>query len=362
MTRFAALAIALAATSTPSLASPEFQPRARLQTSVMYDSGPSSEASGFALDALELGLEARIGPALSLDVQLDAVRSASPDSLFGIADNALIPLVRRAYGTLSLPLPLGRLELSLGLLPDPVVTQIEAIDLRHIANALADTGGFLPRSDLGAQLAWRTSRMRLCIAMTNGEGGQDVERDDQRDVMASLGLTPFVLAGLGGEARLDVGVAGRLGSRGPGALRHDSASLWAALSSPRLSLGLEAHLAGGHLERPANALGLSAVASVGVLLGLDLTVRYDWLDLDTDVASSDLTLLDLGLTLTPGRLLASRDPDLAALEDHLRLRLAWRHRAAGALTAPTPSWADSGSADTFLVSLVVSFPSPTSGR
>lgn len=346
-----ALCLLLVSFAPLSHAAPELTPRARLKTHFAYLEDDAGATSRFDLDSLELGLLATWGETFRLDAQFDATRSSSPESLFGIDGNSIVFIARRALGALTLPLGPGDLTLSLGLLPDPVISSIENLDLRAIDDALADTGRFLPRSDLGASLRYDLGRLALTLAVTHGEGARDVERDTQKDFIAMIEATPLTFEALDETAELTLLVTGRTGSRGVGSVPHDHVGASLALVHPRLILALEAHLAWGHEGRQVDAMGLSAVSALTLYRGLSLTARHDWLDLDLDLDESSSRTLDLGLLLSIGRLFGALDPELAALGDSLKLRLAWRHHSTDAAIAPTPGLASSGDADTFVLTL-----------
>lgn len=351
MMRFLLVFGAVVSWESIALASPDITPRARVLTSFAHIADESDTTSRFDLDSLEVGLRVAWGQTFFIDTQLDAVRSASPDSLFGIDGNSILLIARRALVDLRLPLGPGHLRMSLGLLPDPVVTAIETADLRILDDALADVGLFLPRSDLGASLRYELAWASLTLAVTHGEGARDVERDDRKDAIAMLEVTPVRLEFLGDEAELRLMVSGRTGSRGVGSVAHDHLGAWVALIHPRVNIGLEGHLAWGYDGRPVDALGVSGTGAFGVLDGLFLTARYDWLDLDQATEQTSLRTLDLGLMMSLGRLFGPVSPELEALSDHVRLRLAWRHTTADALAAPTPGVPSTGTADLVVLSL-----------
>jgi len=112
----------------PAFSGPELEPRARLMTSFIVVSDDSDTSSRFDLDALELGLIADWNKTFRLEAQLDATRSSSPESLFGIDGNSVVFAARRALGALTLPIGPGDLTLSLGILPDPVISTLEILD------------------------------------------------------------------------------------------------------------------------------------------------------------------------------------------------------------------------------------------
>jgi len=347
--------------SSAAHAQPRFEPRARLLTGFTSTHTDTSSTHAFDVDDLELGLRFDWSEVLLLDVQLDAARSSSPESLFGIEGNSLIFVLRRAYGALALPLGPGRLELRLGLLPDPIISIVEtSTDLRVIANALADTGGFLPRSDLGLSLGYTTTdrRFGLTLALTNGEGAADVERDTPKDLSLSLSFDPLIFELFDQEARLRILLAGRLGTRGVGSVDHQSASTFMGLVHRRLHLGLEAHYASGYADRAeVKAVGLAATTSFSPLPAFAIVGRLDWLDPDLDLARSNRTTLDVGIVLFVARLLVDLSPDLAALEplvDTVRLRLGWRQTDTDPLAAPTPGLASTGRSNAFVLGLELS--------
>lgn len=346
-----ALCSTLVALAPLSHAAPELTPRARLMTHFAYLEDDVGATSRFDLDALELGLEARWGDTFRLEAQLDATRSASPQSLFGIDGNSIVFTARRALGALTLPLGPGDLVISLGVIPDPVILAIENLDLRAIDDALADTGRFLPRSDLGASLRYDLGRLALTFAVTHGEGARDVERDTRKDLIAVLEATPLTFEALDETAELSVLVTGRTGSRGVGSVPHDHVGATLAVVHPRLILALEAHLAWGHDGRPVEAMGLSALGALTLYPGLSLTARHDWLDLDLDLDKTSARMLDLGVLLSIGRLFGPLTPELATLGDSLKLRLAWRHQTSDDTVAPPPGFAAPGETDALFLTL-----------
>lgn len=350
LTAFAALMV-----SADLRAEHRIEARARLLTSWTSTFGHDASRHAFDLDDLELGIRFSWSGFLAAEMQLDAARSSSPESLFGLQGNSLVAIVRRAYGELSFGAGPGRLTLRLGLVNDPIISTIEtSIDLRVIANSLADTGSFIARSDLGLTTTWSSVSDDLSIGLGvfNGEGARDVERDDAKDlvVFARADILKFDL--LDDQARLRVMVSGRVGTRGVGSVEQDRLSALLALVHPRVHLGLEGHIAFGYGARSdVDAHGLAATVRLSPLDWLAVGGRVDWLDLHAELAESEVLNADLGILLFPARILAEAVPDLADLAETARLWLGWRHVSTGARASPVPGLAESGRSNALVLSL-----------
>ena len=350
----ATLSCALAAMAGPlagqGAAEPPTEVRARVIAGPSWTRSADDARTDFTLSKAELGARLALGPHLALDAQVDAVRSASPSSLFGVSGNALVLVLSRAYGEVALDLGPGRLEARMGLVPDPVVDAVEdAQGLRVMADPLAESGAFHWRSDIGATLGWRglDDRLALTLAVTTGEGARDVELDDAKDLLVLARGDLWTGRLFDAPARLRLAAGYRVGTRGIASVDDDRAFALAALLSQRLGLGLEAHLAFGYdarADREVRGLGAWVRAMPWEVMGFGL--RLDWMQLDAAVTGSDRVVVEAGVIA-----------DLAAAfgiaDRTFRLFAGWRGERVGASAAAVTGLQSTSDADSLLLVLEV---------
>ena len=282
-------------------------------------------ASGFELGRAELGARLK-WDGLDAEARFETVRSAQPQSLFGIDRNSLI--VRARWVRMGGGIDLGALRLSgqAGLVADPFLDAVEdGFDLRDLSPLAAQTTGLLDQSDIGARLRLGAfdDRLAVEIAFVNGEGATETERNDGVDTTILLHAVPIKSDVLGGS---QVQLTGfwRDGSRGAGAVQNDRWGLGLASRSPVGSLGVTYVAATGFNEQATrNASDLDAWANATVFDDwLGVMGRFGRTELDTRV-DAHRQRITAGLYLDPP--LTDR-----AAQRRARLYVTWSRLSHGA--------------------------------
>jgi hypothetical protein len=226
----------------------------------------------------EAGLGHQSEPTI-LEFRLEATRAAAPESLLGLDGNSLVVRVKRAYGARRFELGPVELEARAGLAPDRFTARMDAtLDLRATGPLLAERGGFLETSELGAgaRVAAFEGRIAAAFDVLQGEGRRELETNDVWDVAGLVEVEPvegvFVLG------------HGRRGRLGPGEARNDRFGVGLAWRGERHAAGLEYQRAEGVEGRgaqTAEGLGLALQGRVWVD-GPGGVVRFERLDVDFD--------------------------------------------------------------------------------
>jgi len=215
----------------------------------------------------------------TLEFRLEATRAAAPESLLGVDGNSLVVRVKRAYGARRFELGPVQLEARAGLAPDRFTARMDgALDLRATGPLLAERGGFLETSELGAgvRLAALEGRVAAAFDVLQGEGRREVETNDVWDVAGLLEVEPVDGVHVLGHAR-----RGRLG---PGEARNNRLGGGLAWRGERHAAGVEYHRADGvdgRGSQTAEGLGLALQGRVWVD-GPGGVVRFERLDVDFD--------------------------------------------------------------------------------
>lgn len=225
-------------------------------------------------------------------VRLEAVRSASPQSAFGIDGNSLLPRFRLAYGavTPSFTVPVVGVDIEVvargGLIPEPWLERLEARSAtRGLLPLPGERAGVIGTSDLGASVSASLNHglVDVVVAVTNGEGKTDEERNAGKTIEAVVGTTPVVLDVFGEPLSLAAHAGWRDGSVGVSSTRAHRGLFALTASHPWFHIGGEGVYALGVDDR-----GDREVAVVGVFA--DAPIVPGWLgavaryDLVADVA------------------------------------------------------------------------------
>lgn len=183
------------------------------------------------LDRARIGFGAASGPVWAR-LRTDATRSADADSYVGISGEAWVPVIAEAaVGGEALGF-----RSEVGLVPDPWVNPgNRAWGLGALAPTLVAGLDWIPASDVGLSVGWQGLGQRLGVeaTLTSGEGANRRERNEGKDLAASLSVAPF------GNADLMISLYGRNGSRGLGYVRAHRVGLRAAGERPRFAYGAE---------------------------------------------------------------------------------------------------------------------------
>ena len=253
----------------------------------------------FALGRGELGSCATYAGVGGLLVNLEAVRSAGPDSLFGVAGDSLIVRAKHAFAFTAQDFGVARLRVQLGLVPDPWTQTLEGhYDLRGVAPTLAERAAFFDTSDLGvtAAVVAREERVAVRVAYLNGEGRTQSEQTPGKNLTLVLSGTPLSLD-LAGPLQVNLHFGYRDGSIGAGKAKNHR--LFGALTAlhPRAKGGVEWAEAYGYRGRgEVEARILAAWASGAILVPyLGAYARYERAWTDTSVSGAHQQRLEAGL-------------------------------------------------------------------
>lgn len=212
----------------------------------------------FALERTELGGGFVWQRSLAALVRLEAVRSASPQSAFGIDRNSVMPRFRLAYASWSPRATLlgASVDASLrgGLIPEPWLERIEgAAQTRGLLALASERSGALSTSDVGLALDLRVADvLSLNVSFVNGEGKTEVEQNPGKNVQAILSATPLRLLLFDYQGALALHAGVRDGSVGVASARDQRALGAVTWSHPLFHLGAEAVYAiglGGRADR-----------------------------------------------------------------------------------------------------------------
>ncbi len=269
------------------------------------------------------------------DIGVEAVRSAGPDSLFGIDQNSIVARFKYGFASATPKLGPGVAQLRAGLIPELWIESVEAgYELRGVSPLAAESSRMFDTSDLGASAGYSAwdGLAQLRISLTNGEGRNQVELNSGKNTTIVLDVRPLTVHFWGGEGVLGLHAGWRDGSQGLGQRRNHRAMAAVTFRHPRLGAGVEYERAFGYLgrgSRDADVFGAWAnVAAVSHWL--NIFGRFDHLttDLDTDSSNVDSLYVGVFTDLLPR----------AALPEARRLRLyvGYRHRAFGDNAGPVP--------------------------
>lgn len=292
-------------------------------------------ASAFELGRAELGARLR-WDGIDAEARFETVRSAQPQSLFGIDRNSLV--VRARWVRIAGGVDLGPVRLTgqAGLVADPFLDLVEdGYDLRDLHPLTAQTAGLLDQSDLGArlQLSGFARRLALEVAFLNGEGATETERNDGVDTTVLVHAVPYRGDLLGGS---HVQLTGfwRDGSRGAGAVQNDRWGVGLAARAPMGSVGV-AYVAATGFEEQADRDATDLEA------WLNATVLDDWLGVMGRFARTELdTRVDAHRQrITAGAYL---DPPLTdrAAQRRARIYVTWSRLTHGAEVGLDPTAID----------------------
>lgn len=274
--------------------------RGELRAGFVHEAGEAASTDRFELTTARARAALRPAEHARLELGVEALRSAGPGSLVGIDGNSLVLRVDRAFGRAGLPLGPGVLDGALGLLPEPWLAAIDAGRAeRGLASPLGESAGLFGTADLGGEVRWRGLHERLALTLqaTNGEGRRDVERNDGKNLSATLEGAPASFAAFRGVATVRLAVTARDGSLGPGSARDQRLALAASVSEPGLGLGgAWARAAGfqGDGARDADGFALWA-AGEPLQRRVGLYARFERLRTSIGVDDAEWTSVRAGL-------------------------------------------------------------------
>ena len=278
---------------------------------------PQTVLPAFRLDRADLGGGFVYDDIAALVVRAETIRSAAPQSAFGIDGDSLLPRLKLGYGALrprfevaSVPVVV---EGRAGLVPSPWLSRLEPrITSRGLAPLPSEALGLFDSSDLGASLDVSAfDIVGIGVTVDNGEGKNEEERNAGKNVSV-VGSVAVPVVALDDD---DVVVGGVVlykdGSRGAGAVRDHRAAAAVFVDHARAHLVVEGVYGFG---QDARAEVEPAVVDVAVDVTLWPNVigvigRYALHTDDTHVAdawshqAALAVFSDVGVDLTDSRLL-----------------------------------------------------------
>jgi hypothetical protein len=304
-------------------------------------------ANAFELERAELGVGFDWRRHVMAELRLDAVRSVSGQSQFGVDGNALLVRLKRAWFGGGGTIGAFDIQAGAGLIAHPFLTTVErGHPLRGGSPTQFERSSFLRTADLGAFLklaGWRGA-LELGVAVMNGEGYSDVELNDEKDLLVWLGSEPWQGPLFESPASVWLGVAFQDGSIGAGSAANRRLLAGATFASSRISTGFEFAYAFGYAgEGGRDASGTGAwVSGEPVANWLGLYARYDHLndDIDADDAVRHRVALGLYSDVLSG---------LGGELGHGRIWLRYAHERSGEDRGPVPGIPDASAVHAFSV-------------
>lgn len=288
----------------------------------------------FTLGRAELGTCATYAGIGGFVVNIEAVRSAGPESLLGIDGDSLVLRAKHAFAFTRQDVGFGEIIAQFGMVPDPWTQTLEGrYDLRGVSPALAERAFFFDTSDLGATLEYRVleGRLGLRIGYLNGEGRSQIEQNTGKNLTLVLSGRPLEFD-LGGPMHVGLHFGYRDGSLGTG--RAKNHRLFGALTvvHPRVKGGVEWSEAFGYLGRgDVDARLIGAWASGAILPPyLGAYARFDYLNQATGADAATARRLEAGLY---SDVLDQANPDTPF---RLRMYLGYVNEAFGDGAGPLP--------------------------
>lgn len=262
-------AVALAIAGSAAAEPPALRGRAEVIAAGTHETIAGQARSRFTLTRAEVGGTIAVGHATG-ELVLEAVRSAGPDSFAGIdGDSILVRVKRAAVGGRVRFAPGTTVTGELGLVADPWIAALGDYPLRTLGVSIVEDTGLIASSDLGlgARVAYQR-RAQLAIAITNGEGAHQPERNDGKDTSVVATVRPI--------DRLALHIYGRDGSIGAGSTRSHRAGAAIAWRDDRVAAGADVVQAWGVGARPdVLAFTVEAWADVRVIDRAGVGARWD---------------------------------------------------------------------------------------
>ena len=186
---------------------------------------PETLVPQFRLDRADVGGGFVYEDFVGLVLRFETIRSAAPQSAFGIDGDSLLPRLKLGYGTVRPRFDLWGIAVLIegraGLLPSPWLSRIENhMGARGLGALSSESNGFFPTSDLGVAVNANIGGLvDFGISLENGEGKNEVERNPGKNITAVIGVAHAVGTVFGSDLALGATALYRDGSVGAGAAR-----------------------------------------------------------------------------------------------------------------------------------------------
>ncbi|MBP9088804.1 MAG: hypothetical protein KBG15_21955, partial [Kofleriaceae bacterium] len=154
------------------------------------------------------------------ELRLEAIRSITPQSGFGVDGDSLVLRVKRARVSGQWKVARASLHGEVGLVADPWLQGLDADPgLRPLVASVSESDLYQWSSDLGAVVSGQLGPVRATLAVVNGEGRNFAERNTGKNTIGMLDATVPLGHIAQQPARLWLAAMGRDGSYGPGSAR-----------------------------------------------------------------------------------------------------------------------------------------------
>lgn len=327
--------------------------RGEVFTGYRYSAVGSQNLGEFRLDRGELGSGFVWRPNDRIDggvtLQMEAVRSAGPQSLIGVDGNSLVVRMLEAYGQMVVhasPIDIG---VRVGLVPERWIEQVEkGYDTRGLVPLPSDDGTFFDRSDLGASLTvsgWK-GRAELDVQYVNGEGRAQQELNAGKNTEALLTVRPLLRKTDRGPMTLAIHGAYRDGSLGIASLRNHRGAAAVTFASVYAYGGVEYVHAlgyGARAEVEANGVGIWGSGHLWKHY-LGVMAKYDRVQQDTSDGDSVIQRITAGV-------FSDAFGYLDRNRRRLRLHAAYQYEGYGDAAGPLRGSADALTTHRFLLQL-----------
>lgn len=301
---------------------------------------PNQDFNEFEVHESVLGLDAGWSHFLGVSLRVEILRSAQPQSLFGIDGDSYIMRLQRAWGYGRYFLWIGWIEGRFGLIPDPWLDAVRPhYRMRGLRALLSESGDFFEQSDLGASVHFRAWKGALSVAfaLTNGEGLNRAEQNTGKNSTVVLSLLPLRFLKhqprLWGET-VEVGLHAtyRDGSIGISSASNHRIAAALTLTSRFVDIGIEYIYAMGWAQiADRNADGISAwLRAAFATRWIGAFCRYD--RQNTNTALPDATRQRISVGLYSDLL----DAHLLEGTQRFRLYLAYQYETQDKNTMPLP--------------------------
>lgn len=266
---------------------------AQLVTRLASTQTAGDDFTEFLIDRAELGAMYRYGH-WGAELRLETIRSSSPGSVMGIDGDSLLLRLKRGWGFGRLQLTTNHsLEFRAGLIPDAYKELLENdYDLRGLAPTMTERARFFDTADIGGMVGWDGwgQRVRLRVELSNGEGRNQVERNNGKNTTIAFTVTPLALRVHRGPLHVSVHGAWRDGSLGFGNARNHRLAAGVTFVSPYPRAGFEFVRASGYdgqAEQVAQGWAVWA-NSYFATHWIGGAFRYDSVVPDVDVNGEDV--------------------------------------------------------------------------
>lgn len=289
----------------------------------------------FDMREFQLGLRANWKEMVGAVFRIEVIRSADPQSLFGIDGDSYIFRVQQAWAYGRIGIWKLSFELRAGLIREPWIELVQqGYSIREMGPLQSQSAEFFAPAELGASIGIKgwDGLVELRYALTNGEGLNQTEQNNGKNSMLSLSFRPLRMALFGRPSVLALHVAYRDGSLGAGLARNHRIAGALTFAMPGYNLGAE-YVVGlgwrGAGEITADSLSIWLQADlykqwIGVL------GRFDRLNTNFEVDDAVRTRISAGVYSDLLRM------SLWKTKQRFRLFVLYQYDSRGANSGPFP--------------------------